>query len=244
MITAFGTDAAFLVMGGTSAIAAVQLLTLPLKASAAAEDSRGRTGGVREGLRHIRRDPIVGILIAMAGFIGIGSATAQLFLPELARDELGVGAFGAGVLNGSMSVGLIITAGYLATRLTVDRPGRLIALVFGLIAGPGLIALGLSPVFVAALLAGLVWGLGGGVVMTLQRSMIQQRTSDEVMGRVMGLYSMAQFGSFPFTALALFLLAGPLGLRATFVVMGLVLTVGAVTLGVALHRLESGEEHD
>lgn len=254
VITAAGTDVAFGVMAVVSLAAAVQLVTLPVVAGGRVEPdgspvvdvvpddgAEPPAVGMAEGLAHARRDPIVGIVLLMGGCLGLGTAASFLFMPQLARDSLGASAFGAGLLNASMSLGLIITAGFLASRVNLDRPVRLMAWVFALVGGPGVVAIGISPVYAVALLATFCWGMGGGIVVTLQRTTLQRRTPDHLMGRIMGLFALANFGTFPVAALLTFGLAQVVGVRGVFVTLGTAMTCIIVVLSSRILRHEARE---
>jgi len=244
VIQTAGTAALFGLMFIVGLISAAQLAALPEVAGKVGEGDTSAARGwaaIREGLTYARRDPTILVLIGVVGVIGIGSAAAGLLIPAFADRVLGSGAVGAGAMNAAMAFGLIITAGVLASRAMVKRPGLLLAVVFAAIAGPGLIAIGLSRTLILALIACLVWGMGGGVVMTLQRTLIQQRSSAEVMGRMMGLSAMAQFGTFPLAALLVFAIVGPLGVANTIVAMGVAMFIGAAIMAWHLARLERAE---
>lgn len=190
-----------------------------------------------EGFSYARRDPVITALILVGAIIGIASAAAQLLIPLFAESVLDAGATGAGLMNAAMAFGLIITASVLAARSGLTSPIRLVAVVFATIAGPGLIAIGSATSLVVALAACLVWGMGGGVVMTLQRTLIQGRTDAAVMGRIMGLSTMAQFGTFPLGSLLVFAVVGSFGVAGTMVAFGVVVLVLAVVLSLRLLSL-------
>ncbi len=248
VIQAVSTAALFGVMLIFGLIATAQLATLPREvgwppegAAAGARAPRG-WAAVKEGLTYARRDPMILVLIAVMSVIGVLSAGSGLLIPGFADRVLDVGAIGAGAMNAGMALGLIITAGVLASRTTVKRPGRLLAIAFACIAGPGLVAIGLSRSLIPAVAFCIVWGMGGGVVMTIQRTLLQQRTSPEVMGRIMGLSAMAQFGTFPLAALLVFAIVGPLGAANTMVAMGAAMALVAIALASQLVRLERAEQ--
>lgn len=91
-------------------------------------------------------------------------------------------------------------------------------------------ALSRSYVLTLALMA--VWGVGGGIVMTMQRTLLQERTPDQLMGRVMGLNTLGMLGSFPLAAVAAAALTSATSTTTALVVMGVSTTVaaGAMTL--------------
>ena len=66
--------------------------------------------------------------------------------------------------------------------------------------GGAVVVMGLSRSYLVTFAVMLAWGVGGGITMTLQRGLLQRHTPDELMGRVMGLASLAMIGSFPLAA--------------------------------------------
>ena len=72
-----------------------------------------------------------------------------------------------------------------------------------------------------------VWGVGGGMVMTMQRTLLQERTPDELMGRVMGLNTIGILGSFPLAAGAAAALTAAADPTTALVVMGAGTTLAA-----------------
>lgn len=247
VIELFGTPTLFLIVGGLGLVSAALLMALPADVGLDHGDetsslrlnsgsARGWTA-VREGFSYARRDPVITSLIAVGAIIGIASAAAQLLIPLFAESVLDSGAIGAGLMNAAMAFGLITTASILAARSAVSSPIKLVGLVFATIAGPGLIAIGSARSLAVALMASLIWGMGGGVVMTLQRTLIQSRTEAAVMGRIMGLSTMAQFGTFPLGSILVFAVVGSLGVAGTMVAFGVVVLVLAVALSLRLLSL-------
>ncbi|MAT05043.1 MAG: hypothetical protein CL424_08370 [Acidimicrobiaceae bacterium] len=164
-------------------------------------------------------------LLAITGVFGIAIATSSLLLPEFARDVLGKDSLAASALNVAMSIGMMITALLLATRWTPSRPGLVLTFFTAIPLGGGLIAIGLSREYVVTALCGFLWGLSGGIAMTLLRTLTQHHTPPELMGRVMGLVAVAQNGAFPITALVLFGLVAATSVATAMVVIGVLCCV-------------------
>ena len=88
--------------------------------------------------------------------------------------------------------------------------------------GGGLIAIGFSREYAVTALFCVMWGLAGGVAMTLLRTLTQMNTPPELMGRVMGLSMMAQNGAFPIGAVILFGLVSVTSVSTTMVIAGFI----------------------
>jgi hypothetical protein len=91
--------------------------------------------------------------------------------------------------------------------------------------GTGLVAIGSSRVYALTALFCLLWGLSGGIAMTLMRTLLQLHTPPELMGRVMGLSAMAQNGAFPIGALALFGLVTVTSVSTAMILAGVICSV-------------------
>lgn len=185
---------------------------------------------IGEGMRWaLRREPTRSLLAVMA-LIGFMWGSVQLLLPEFAKEDLDVGVFATSMLFAPLGVGMIAMSLRLASRTTVARRGRLLAITFTLNTGPVLVIIGLSRNYVLTLVLMALWGVGGGIVMTMQRTLLQQDVPDALMGRIMGLNTLAMLGSFPLAAGASALLAGVVSTTTTLVVLGLATTVVAAAI--------------
>ncbi|MEM9712879.1 MAG: MFS transporter, partial [Actinomycetota bacterium] len=79
-----------------------------------------------------------------------------------------------------------------------------------------------APSFGLSLIAMFLMGASGGFYINMNQSLVQSRTPDPLMGRVMSLYSFSQQGLMPVGALVAGLVAAGVGLRPTFFVGGLI----------------------
>jgi MFS family permease len=185
----------------------------------------GVRGTIRDGARvALGTEPLRSLLGVMA-VLGVAITASALLLPEFARDILDTESLAASALNVSMSIGMMTTSMLLATRWRPGRPGLLLAVLTAVSIGGGLIAIGLSRVYIVTALCCLGWGLCGGIAMTLLRTSIQENTPHELMGRVMGLSAMAQNGAFPIAALMLFGLVAAAGVSGALVLTGVICCV-------------------
>ena len=233
----FGTASGFwlLVVASVVGLAVVSRAPLPDRLVGAA----ATRGSVSEAIRIALGTQPLRSLLALTGVFGIAIATSSLLLPEFARDVLDKDSLAASALNVAMSIGMMITSMVLATRWTPLRPGLVLAFFTSIPLGGGLIAIGLSREYVVTALCGFLWGLSGGVAMTLLRTLTQQNTPAALMGRVMGLVAMAQNGAFPITALILFGLVAATSVATTMIVIGVLCCalVGVIMVGPAVRSL-------
>jgi MFS family permease len=182
--------------------------------------------GFRWALGHEPARSLLGVMLT----IGVMWGATQLLLPDLARSELGQGAFGASMLFAPLGLGMVTTSLFLANREQLARRGRLLAIVFTLNAGPLVVLIGTSRSYALTFGMMAVWGVGGGIVMTLQRTLLQERTPPEMMGRVMGLNTLAMLGAFPLAAAMSSALTAAMGTGAALATMGGATVVAAAAL--------------
>jgi MFS family permease len=137
---------------------------------------------VLAGLHYIRtRRRLLGVVTLDLFVVLLGGATA--LLPVYARDILGVGAIGLGLLRSAPAVGALITAIVLSRRPIERNIG---AKMFAVVAIFGLctIAFGLSQWFPLSLLALAALGASDAVSIVIRTSLVQIETPDAMRGRV------------------------------------------------------------
>jgi MFS family permease len=117
----------------------------------------------------------------------LGGATA--LLPVFARDILGVGPAGLGLLRSAPAVGALATSVFLA-RYPLER--RLGPTLFRsvLVFGGATVVFGLSTSFALSLVALTVLGAADVVSMVIRLSLAQIRTPDAMRGRVSAVHSL------------------------------------------------------
>lgn len=222
IIQAFGVAAGFWLLTVASALGVVVYGRTPLPDRVATTQRRG---AIRQAAGVALRTEPMRSLLALTGVLGLVIAASTLLLPEIARDVLGTGSLAASALNVCMSLGMVTTSMVLATRWTPARPGLVLAIATSSALGTGLVAIGASRSYALTALVCVMWGLTGGIAMTLMRTLLQLHTPPELMGRVMGLSAMAQNGAFPIGALALFGLVTATSVTTAMIIAGVVCSV-------------------
>jgi MFS family permease len=215
--------APFAVDAASFAGSAALLTGLPRRQPRMEKQGRRETGLAREitaGVRWLTRHQllrIVVVMLAVSGFAGqMGTATFVLF----ATQTLHVSVRGYGLLLASSAVGSVI--GGLVNPVLARRVGPVPLLVIATCIGSArAVGMGLAPnaVVVGALMA------CGGFITTLWNvftvSMRQREVPAEIFGRVNSVYRMLGWGTRPLGALAGGIVAEAAGLRAPFIVGGI-----------------------
>jgi MFS family permease len=199
-------------ISGTFAIAAaMQILALywtsQLPANGPATTSRGsnlRTS-LLVGLRVVAKDPF------LIGLILLASSTTVLVMPYInlmpvfARDVMGLGSSGLGVLMASSGLGSVSGALAVARyRRLATWPGIQIITAGGF---AGLVLLfAITPSFLMATLLLFIAGLMSAAYMAINQTVLQLKCDDDVRGRVLSIYlltwGMLPLGQLPLGALA------------------------------------------
>jgi MFS family permease len=181
LIAGFGVEAAYLAYVALVAGNALGLrFVRPVRP--AAERSPATWRAVREGLGFLRRSPVVLGCMALDMFAVIfGGATA--LLPVFAKDILGAGDVGYGILASSLEVGALAMSLLLVLRRPIDRAGRAL---LGAVAvyGVATVAFGLSRWFPLSVAAYAVAGMADQVSVVMRQTAIQLSTPDALRGRV------------------------------------------------------------
>jgi MFS family permease len=188
---------------------------------------------IRAGLSWLFRQRmlrLMAVLLGVNNFCGqMGMATMVL----LATQTLHVGARGYGLLLSASAVGSV--TGGLVNPVLTRRIGQLPSLIVASVANAAIyVGIGLAPsayvvggLFVVNGFAVTMWNV---VTVTLR----QQIVPDDLRGRVNSAYKMLGWGLMPLGALAGGLVAEAAGLRAPYIVAGVLRAVALVAIVPAL----------
>lgn len=192
VIATSGPAASYLVNAATSAAILAALLLIR---------SWGLTVRVRatlwtatvEGLRYTLRTPPLGhVLLLEAGHSLFGVNTALVAI--LAKDSLGVGPDGFGLLVGALGAGALLSTLALVTTGDVERKGRWMVLC-GAAYAVLYATLALSRSFELSLLLLVGLGAADGIWTTMRTTIFQLQAADAFRGRTLSLLLLAGRGS-------------------------------------------------
>jgi MFS family permease len=208
-----GAPALLTLQGAVLALGSLAARRLPL-APPTAHAGENRLAAMRDGLRAAVSSPVIGpVLVAQlaVGILYVGAFF--VILPLLVRD---VYAGGSPELS---LVSIAFWGGTIAATLAqirlgaLRRPGRAI-LLFLTLGAVVLAAMSLALPFGGLLVLCLVWGLGGGVVMTQGRTLVQMAAPASHRARILSLFQLGLMGGAPVGALLIGYLAALTGPRA------------------------------
>jgi MFS family permease len=182
---------------------------------------------LKDGMSYIAgRRAVWGILLLIA----IPSIFARPYvqmMPVFARDVLGLGASGYGVLMAASGVGALVGALMTASLGSSARRGTLLLVVTGGL-GASLVAFSASEWLVASLILAVAVGGTATLMMSLANSLLQSVIAEEVRGRVMSVYTLIAGGFMPLGSMVL-------GSAGTAIGVPLAVGIGgAITIATAV----------
>ena len=242
------------VLMGTAALAATRIRPRPAETRRVRESHllafmASEIGG---GFAAARASPVIApVMVCAVGmglcFMGAFAVLLPLIVQNYFPDHL-VGAertqiaVALGIFNLLFWVGSFTSAMLLVRFGHVRRKGRayLLALMTGALV---LTACALPmPLWV---LFGLnfIWGLGGGVAMTLGRGLVQQHAPPDKVARVLSIFVLGNMGAAPLGAVAYGFLAHAIGPKTAILIpgLGMLAIIGAVTVFSKLRTLDEAE---
>jgi predicted MFS family arabinose efflux permease len=185
---------------------------------------------LREGLSFVRRTPNIYLPILLIGLTATFGMNFNVWVPLLAKQDLGVGASGFGLLMSSLGVGSLTGALSVAFLRRLPPWGAVLATALALGALEVLLALGV-PLFPISILMAILAGLGFSMTTTsaMANSRVQATSPDALRGRVMSVYTTVFTGTSPFGALLAAGIANGIGAPGSLAICGAA-TVGSVAL--------------
>ena len=181
---------------------------------------RGAFANVIDGYRYIWRTPVIrGLLSVDVVPLMFGIAYFTL-APAVARDVLGLGSRGYGVLLAANGVGALTGTLGVAMLSGVRRRGRIV--ITGVACfGTMLVAFALSSNVVLSLILILFLGLATSTYATFNDTLVQTLVDERYRGRVLAVYTML-WGLTPIGGLEAGFIARFIGVQGALVVNGLI----------------------
>lgn len=217
VLATYGAATAFLFNGISFLAIIFALLIMRSSEIATVNTGKGWAQDLRndilEGVRFITSSPVPLFAISALFLVSVFAFNFQVLTPIIAKQVLGEGASGYGMLMSALGAGALVAAlimSYLSHRGPL--PSMMIA---GAFAAPlTLTAIGFANSLPAAMGLMAVYGWWMIAFVSHANSLLQYNTPDHLRGRVMGIYSIVLLGSAPAGALYVGAVSGFLGGRA------------------------------
>jgi len=232
LVGVIGIDGVYYFMVACYAVSAA-LLFLVAPLGTPTPDSNGTvSGAIGEGLRYVRRSPVLLGLLIMAMVPSAFGMPYMMLMPIFAADVLDVGPSGLGYLMGAAGVGALAGSLFVASLSDFRHKGLLLLSASALF-GVFLILFANSNYFYLSLFFLLGVGAASSSYMATNNTLLLTNTEDRVRGRVMSLYMMT-IGLFPIAVLPAAAIAESLGVPLAVGAGGAILVL--FTLAMALLR--------
>jgi MFS family permease len=230
LLATTGAEIAFVANAISFVVLVAALVTI--QARPRARDGSGDRS-VRAGLRYVRADRRVLLLLLGIGGIGFAADPMITLAPPLAGELGGSGTL-VSVLVSAFGVAAVPAAA-MSGRLQRTVGGLRLATRGAVLLAAGLLLAGVAPVATVAVLGFGLTGIGFVLALTSFTSVLQRRIPDALRGRVMALWGVAFLGNRPIAAAIDGAAADLVGPRWAMAI-AITIAMGAALVAVRLTR--------
>ena len=182
-------------------LAALLIRSIRIKSAPKVESSTNSFGAdLRQGLAWLWKHDLLRTLAIMLGVANMCGMFAQAVFVKFARDELGLGARGFGILLAAISVGSIV-GGLIGQRVSKKLGATTAIILSYIIFAISDVIPGVFPKIWTVALSGIVMAIAGTTWNVITVSMRQRLIPTELFGRVNSVYRFIGTGSTAFGAL-------------------------------------------
>ena len=182
---------------------------------------------IAEGLRWLAAHRVLRATAAMVAVVNLLAAGGSAVMVLFAQELLGLDAIGFGVLLSGSAVGGVLGSLVAARSVAVVGTARIVVGTM-IVSALAFLAFGLTS---DPRLAGVLFGIVGFMTVVfnvVMGALRQALTPDRLLGRVISAFRLFSYGTVPFGSLLGGILARSFGLRAPFLVAGIVIPVVAL----------------
>ena len=205
------------------------------------EATDGIVSQIKDGLRiawsNLKIRTAMLQILALAVFF---SGAYLVLLPVMIRELYGGGSLGLAGGFGFNLAGTVLATLVLMKTGRIRYPGR--ALIFGTVFSCSfLLTLTLPLVDWLFYLILFFWGAGGGLIVIMSRSIVQENAPDTHRARIMSIFSLAMMGGSPIGSLLMGLLIDQVGVHMAtlFPVIGMIITALFLVVRLPLWAIQS-----
>ena len=188
---------------------------------------RSVLGQLGDGVSYIRSQRAIWGILLLIAIPSLGARPYIQMMPVFARDVLGLGAGGYGVLMAASGIGALAGALATASLGNSSRRGILLLVVTGSL-GVALVGFSQSQWLAVSLALVLLVGAASTMMMSTANALLQGLVPGDMRGRVMSVYTLIAGGFMPFGSMLLGSLGSVIGVPAAVGIGGVVTIVTAV----------------
>ena len=237
LMAQIGIAACFLLNGVSYIAVIVSLLMMQLPEFVRREHPGSAWAHMGEGFAYVRNHRQLKTLLILFAIVGIFGWSYSVLMPAFATDVLHAGTGGYGMLLSANGVGALL--GALTVASVGHRASRQVLVFGGLwLFSAMLLLLAFVQNFYGALLLLAIGGWGMLLFFSTVNTMLQTSTSDEMRGRVMGIWALVFGGMLPIGGLEAGTLSHYLGVRWTVAIGALVCAIAALVTWLVIRARE------
>lgn len=225
----FGVAGNFFLNGLSFLALLVALARMEYPPRTNSDDGVGMLEKLGEGFRYLFEQRAMLMLVTLVGLASIFGFPYLMFLPLFARDILGVGERGLGLLMAASGLGAFLGAVTIAWLGRVHRRGRFVT-VAGSAFLTVVILFSFSRWFAVSMVLQFFAGYSMILMVATVNSLLQHLASEEMRGRVMSMYATAFLGFAPVGALMAGSLAGVMTAPVAIAAMSALALVASLSL--------------
>jgi MFS family permease len=227
IIATAGIDICFLINAFSYLVVMLTIHAMNLGQTKIIDKSKKIFQELSAGFRYTIENNTLRNVILLLSLSSLFCMPYMVLLPVFVKDVFDAGAKSYGMLMSASGLGALAGAVFLASRRT-SKGLELIIPVFSIIMSVSLILFSLSSNLVVSVIILFFTGLGMMVQITSSNTLIQSIVSENMRGRVMGIYSMAFLGISPFGSILAGWLADYIGVGATVCIGAVFSIVGTL----------------
>jgi len=218
LIARAGVAPAYFINAGAFVVVIVALLTVRARGTPLPRGGTTIGEEIREGVGYVLHTPRILILLAVLAVISITVFNFSVYVPLFARQVLGLGPEGFGLLMAAVGVGAV---GGALTLGALQAPSISLLFTNGFLSCAGLVVMSTIARFGVAALVLFVLGWISVMVVAGCQAALQLAAPDRLRGRIMSLHTFIYGGVFPFGAFTVGSISEHWGVSWAFRVAGL-----------------------
>ncbi len=218
LIARAGVAPAYFINAGAFVVVIVALLTVRARGTPLPRGGTTIGEEIREGVGYVLHTPRILILLAVLAVISITVFNFSVYVPLFARQVLGLGPEGFGLLMAAVGVGAV---GGALTLGALQAPSISLLFTAGFLSCTGLVVMSTIGRFGVAALVLFVLGWISVMVVAGCQAALQLAAPDRLRGRIMSLHTFIYGGVFPFGAFTVGSISEHWGVSWAFRVAGL-----------------------
>ena len=231
------------VLNGVSFLAVIfALLAMKIEPQEPNSSQESPLQSLLSGFRFAMKDRPIRSTLLLLSMLSLLGLQYSVFMPIFAKDILHSGAQGLGLLMSAAGVGAVLGALQFAARTSYKGLAKWIA-VMSVICSCGLIVFSQSKVFWLSSVVLFIVGFAATSQMAATNTTVQNRSPEQLRGRLMAVYATMFMGVQPLGALLAGGIAKRVGAPETLALFGMVCLLGSLVFAAwVLLRVRSGEQ--